>query len=343
METSGEKITDCVAAPPFRLRPDKFYLDLSCAILKAVRGQRSQNQINRRLGYTFNQVSKWESSHTRIHWCDFVDVCEVTGLKIRNLFRATFGYRGKIENTSDVLHHLMRKRSRDAIGKACQIKTNLLGRWLRGDQDAELFQVLKLIDRINGLLPTVLEQIAPSLKCNEVKAPSLENEMRNIWSDPFLLPAFSCLGLASYQTAKKHPTGLIAAQLEISLAAENTLLEILETNGIIQWNGAKYVPHRSGAFADAADHEGLRRTLRFWMNRHADGLREGDSPEGPKGGFFVAAIPKSLLGQIKKITAEYRQDIYEILNQETREPCEVLFSLAFGLQARGEKPATTPK
>ena len=52
---------------------------ISIDLLKLIRGKRSQQQMNDRLGHSFNQSYRWEKGITKISWPGFVEYCSAAG------------------------------------------------------------------------------------------------------------------------------------------------------------------------------------------------------------------------------------------------------------------------
>jgi transcriptional regulator with XRE-family HTH domain len=75
------------------------YSVLKIEILKALRGSQSQSELSRRLGYSYNQVGKWEANAKRMKWTDFHNFCEVCGVSMTSVTRKVFLFTG--ENSRD--------------------------------------------------------------------------------------------------------------------------------------------------------------------------------------------------------------------------------------------------
>ena len=51
-------------------------------LLKAVRGPISQADISQKLGFSFNQVYRWEKGITKITWCQFAKLAKACNIDI---------------------------------------------------------------------------------------------------------------------------------------------------------------------------------------------------------------------------------------------------------------------
>ena len=66
------------------------YQQLAEQIVRHLRGDITQRQLSANLGFTFNQVGKWESGATQIKWDDFLYLCKILEVPIEKYFRNTF-------------------------------------------------------------------------------------------------------------------------------------------------------------------------------------------------------------------------------------------------------------
>lgn len=71
--------------------PD-FYSQLSREIIIHLRGGRTQTELSSLLGYSFNQVSKWESGATLFLWQNFIDLNEALQLPWSKNFNDCFAF-----------------------------------------------------------------------------------------------------------------------------------------------------------------------------------------------------------------------------------------------------------
>jgi transcriptional regulator with XRE-family HTH domain len=71
-------------------KPKSHYQELASELIRELRGELSQRDLSQKLGYSFNQVGKWEALATQIKFSDFIKICKVLDFPIENQFRRYF-------------------------------------------------------------------------------------------------------------------------------------------------------------------------------------------------------------------------------------------------------------
>lgn len=127
------------------------YEDLAADLVRAVRGKRSQIQASRALGFSFNQIGKWESREKKILWLDFCRLnkaCEgIVAQALRNL---SLGYSGN--EACAILNEMKADRTATAFAKVVGYPRLQLTRWLNGKVEIPLADMLAIIQATrNGL------------------------------------------------------------------------------------------------------------------------------------------------------------------------------------------------
>ena len=70
-----------------------FYLDVTKSFIRALRAKRSQNDINRKLGFSQNIVSKWELGTRRVAFDEFLLLCKVLNIPVSKKVKHIFNFR----------------------------------------------------------------------------------------------------------------------------------------------------------------------------------------------------------------------------------------------------------
>lgn len=140
-----------------RLRPlDQIDHDhLAREIVRALRGEDTQRDLSQKLGFSFNQIGKWESGTTHISWDDFVHLASQMGFAVEKHFRRIFwSFIGEFNSKSVINYFLTDHRfiQRTLAGSARTIR-----RLKAGESHVMLADVQRLIAVEPSLLMGWLE------------------------------------------------------------------------------------------------------------------------------------------------------------------------------------------
>lgn len=73
-----------------KLRKSDYIEKICQKIVKSLRSNKSQQQMNIKLGYEFNQYAKWERGQKQILWEDLLEICDVLNIKIFDILKLRF-------------------------------------------------------------------------------------------------------------------------------------------------------------------------------------------------------------------------------------------------------------
>jgi len=140
-------------------RPDlnaDRYLLLAMNLCTILRGCKSQRQASEELGFSFNQLGKWESGATRVSWEDFVRLAGANGISIEEKFRKSFLWIFDGEFTPpNCVHVLIRFfgwQSTSEVAKSIGRHRSAVERWLSGATKPQLTDMLQMMDARAGAL-----------------------------------------------------------------------------------------------------------------------------------------------------------------------------------------------
>lgn len=208
------------------------YKKLRQELIRAIRGDKSQTFINKRLGYRSNQVAKWESGRGRILWPDFVSFCNVCHFNLRQPFPFLSGKKFFHE---DIISNYLRSYDKKVIIEHLNVSHATLSRWLSGALIPDLDIILRLLAFDNRLLA-----LANALSLN--KLPSFKQYMEQYdctklkGVSGFANIIYKLIGSKQYRELKEHVDGFLATLLCINVNTEKQLLEILLQQGLLQKN-----------------------------------------------------------------------------------------------------------
>jgi hypothetical protein len=139
-----QKASICIAA--FNEYVAKMnYKSLSAELVVAIRGHRSQGQVNQKLGFSYNRAHRWETGKVPIKWREFVSLCHVCRAPLVKALRESFSYFESVEKSEALVRHFVGTNQLTTVSQAIGVSRFTLSRWLTGQTEPNLWQILALI------------------------------------------------------------------------------------------------------------------------------------------------------------------------------------------------------
>lgn len=76
---------------------DNFFTQFEIDIIKHLRNKKSQQYMNKKLGYNFNQYAKWENGTKKVLWSDVINILKIQKINLSKDFLGRF-----ISNTTSL-------------------------------------------------------------------------------------------------------------------------------------------------------------------------------------------------------------------------------------------------
>lgn len=211
-------------------------------IVKALRGDLTQRELSLRLGYTFNQVGKWESFATQVSWDDFIKLAENLEKPLEAPFRSFFwAFSGEF-NSKNIINFLLSDHS--SVHAAILWTPSAIRRLRSGEAQLMLADALQVIGVQRPLLFGWLRHFVDPMKLPEVSADYADflRQIEIVGSDPLCVYVQAAIGLDVYQRLERHDDGLLARHSTCSISDLRKVLKTLVENRIIYFDGLKYKP-----------------------------------------------------------------------------------------------------
>lgn len=243
--------------------PSVSYGDVAKELIRSLRGPVSQRDLSRQLGYSFNQVGKWETGFKQIKWPDFLKLAQFTGIPIEKHFREYFWRLDKdfdewstLDCIEDSVHLFLTQMK---ISKWTKRK------WATKKAAPDLAEVLKMVDQrpwlLNGWLALFPggEEL-PSLK----ERYALYNaRLAAVFSDPISVYINAALQVKEYQELEFHSDELLAEHTTCSVERLRVCLRDLLSAEIISFDGKKYHPCPYDFSFSSQPHQKLRSLTKY--------------------------------------------------------------------------------
>ena len=212
------------------------YLKLQQCVVREIRGELSQGQINLRFGYTFNQVSKWETGKAHISWENFVKFCTICKKDMTHALQVSFDYSGEPQDHKALVQHILGdKKKGDNEGAA--VSRFKLYRWLNKDSSPNWSDFFAFI---HDLIPVRSILFLKMLGGKDLKFYSRLLEYKQEVLEPNDIKAHLCnyamfyFYLEEYTKSPVHIPGYLAKKMGINLVEEENLIQGLLKMGVLE-------------------------------------------------------------------------------------------------------------
>ncbi len=283
------------------------YQEIVTHLLLALRGDRSTIELSKAMGYSYNQVKRWESGEKQLRWNEFIPYCEILNIPILEILRDLFQY--KNADPQEFLNFLYGSKFRfyqtKVLAKKLNRHVSALRRYLRGDVSPDLEFVLAFMDLEPGVLPKFLSVLVPGFMMDGFQ--SVDQNFDKI--APLSAAVHAWLRSDSYQSLSTHQSEFLAQRVGCTVKDVEMLLSHMVKNRSVELTeDGKYVPiGKAIAIQDSG----------FWFERAA---MEANSFEGITDCRIVAASNVTL-EKINEVLLQAESKIRTLL-EENRGPSE---------------------
>jgi transcriptional regulator with XRE-family HTH domain len=218
------------------------YQILSQEIVRYLRGKINQRVFSKKLGYSFNQVGKWESGVTQIKWHDFLILADFLKLPIEKSFRMLFSSateKFNYKNSLTILdRHLVLRSNVDYPEHKHVIK------WIKGTSQPHFASILQALDTRPSMLMGWLSYFADcrQVPCLLEKQDLFMARIEAVLKDPNCVYVNSALHLRPYYELKEHDENLLAQHAACTIDQLRKTLKSMLDAKIIRFDGKKYLP-----------------------------------------------------------------------------------------------------
>lgn len=286
------------------------------SVVKFLRGKRSQNQINLKMGYSSNQVARWESGHSNISWSEFQRFCVVTKVPLQTILQYFFKGQEEKMSSSSLLSALAGQRSLKELASDTGLSYGKLRKWQIHSYEATVEEVFQVIKTLNySLLLEFLNKLKILFMYKELNQDydKLLEWKKAYYQNPRLQLALHAFSLKEYDKLKIHRAGYLAKLLNMGLKEEKEIIHLLESLGIIEFstNSKKYVILKFPLTSFGNTPEALK-IREYWFNEGIKKLQMKKSKQtedifGSLVLLLTSKQKKLLASRILELVDEFRQ------------------------------------
>lgn len=221
------------------------FKELAQELLRSLRGTKSQAYVNKKLGFTGNQVYRWEKGLRHIDWSDFVKVCRVQNVDLLKIFQVHFGYKEKSVDGALLVQYFVGNLPMKEAVQTTGFSRSVLTKWMKGATSPQLHHILQLIEFPNQLLLNFLREVVGTYKFQSLE--KYENHIQKLkdfyYAEPMLvgITAFletSCFETKkefvaamaqTFQTSEEHIEGLLKRMVQLGLLEDTKSVSRVKT------------------------------------------------------------------------------------------------------------------
>jgi transcriptional regulator with XRE-family HTH domain len=309
---------------------------LARELVRALRGGRSQPALCRRLGLRSNAVYAWESGRRFPKASTFFRLAELRGGKLAPRLLALLELPSselpelelaQPSGVARLLRLLAEERHTSELARAIGSDRSTVARWLRGDSEPRLPELLRVLDVTSVRLLDVV-----ALLCDPALLPSTAEAHRNLAAQrrvAYALPVshavLRALELRGYRARPEHAPEYVAERLGLPRAEVEALIGALSASGQIALRGGRYEPTAVLTVDTGLDAEANLRLKQHWAEL---GLARLARTRGRGSGYFsynLFAISERNYARARQLHAEYYERLRELVAKD-RDPERVVLS-----------------
>lgn len=293
--------------------------ELVSELLKLIRGENTQQEVNKHLGYNFNQMYRWESNVTKISWHEFVNLCNFCQCNIK-LALKHISKNVLSQNPLDLerfFEGLIGNMTILDFSKKIKIPRKSLNKWIKGESEPPLEDMLGIFHhQIGGLLPFCQELVDAS-RLNSIK---IEYERYKIREQITLkYPVVSLILNYMHSINYKELKQLSPDHFRIIFSLGDEELEIfqaLEASGVIEKRNSKYEMKSYDVFRVTGKDEDVERRYLYFLMLLGNSIRQkGILDERNLFTHMVYSTNKETKDKVHSVIRKAQSEISKILNE----------------------------
>jgi transcriptional regulator with XRE-family HTH domain len=298
-------------------------------LVRALRGRRSQTAARHRLKRRSNVLHTWETGTRYPRASDFLQLLQLSGrppLALLNRFAPCRGSSPRALVTA-WLNALVRDRSQAEVSRLLGINRNTVARWLAGETEPRLPQLLAFVEATTQRLLDFLGEVSDPLELPSVAEAyrDLQRQRGLAYSRPWAHAVLRGLELEQYRALPRHQPGFIAARIGITLEEEEACLEALLSAKQLRRRGGRYEVRRVLAVDTREDPAGNLALKRHWFEVASEQLERRGVPGDGLASYNLFAISEQDYERVREAHLDYYNRVRAIVS-ESREASRVVLT-----------------
>lgn len=216
------------------------YQQAAIQLIRLIRGSISQRDLSQKLGYTFNQVGKWEAGLTQIKWSQFVTLCQILEIPFEQNFKYIFYNNHKPFSISASIQSILDFTNMSS--KPDSKARTTYKKWLDGKTVPDLAEIIQLL---SVHPPSLFSWLSSLVDCRNISvfARPYEFYLKNVeivMHYPLATYVNAALKVKAYQDLSEHNDAVLAEHATCTVSELKKILQILVGTGLVHFDGKKY-------------------------------------------------------------------------------------------------------
>ena len=331
--------------------PESTYQKIAEELLVSIRGAKTQRELSEELGYSFNQVGKWESGATRLKWDEFIDMSHRLGLNADDHLSYFFCAEDFMPDPAvdtdpawvrslKIVYHIFASENLPWPKKTMK-------RWENGDSAPALADVLRMLDSRPALM---LGWLTRFVDCSKV--PSLEEKLDQLVSridlvaeDPICVYVNAALKLDVYRNLARHDDKVLCEHATCSIEELHQVLKKMLSHEIISFDGFKYQPCPFDFSFSSSRNLKIRTLTKYTTELAAKRYPllpvpqpPGKMRNGARGSVRVTAVSVKASNEIQDLILKFHNDVAQVIAHDRDEKTGVQIVLVHSFPSNFNSP-----
>ncbi|MFK8138958.1 MAG: helix-turn-helix domain-containing protein [Bdellovibrionales bacterium] len=296
------------------------------SLLKTIRGQRTQMEMSKLLGFGFNQYHKWETGAKSLSLFDFFDLCNALNLPIDEMLRILLLFDSESvpeESFFKAAYEKLGPKNKDELSDLLGINKSSLYRWISGNGIMDLAVFFLWIDQRTQYLKDSIVCLVGLEKSEIILGSRDEDQLQRrhaYFKLPFMPAVQYFFDTTTYDKMEDksiaeiaNKTGLTIEEVSLSIA------ELLKMD-IIRKDGDSYVNQLSTTNLGNINMVESSRMAKYWnqkvLDRYStpDGVPINTGEKSNMWTFRIIPVPDELEAEIKNRFSICFSEVFELIN-----------------------------
>lgn len=296
------------------------YDQLASEIVRYLRGNLNQRDLSKKLGFTFNQVGKWESLVTQIKWDDFLELAAVLNIPIEKYFRDYFFWSNDKEFSPHVSFRALLQYLNIGLPDWQRPKA-LVDKWVAGTSTPDFSEILKMMNSKPLILIGFLSRF---LDCSKLETLQSDykvtmQRLEAILNSPVSAIVNSALHLESYKKLDSHDEDFLAKESGCSRKEVRDSLALLCRTGVVVFDKNKY--HSSYSELSFLRHPKFRAITKYLTDLAASRfsvLPSQGNPANPSiSSTRIAAMSSEASKKVMELMVQFHNDVALVVKNDS--------------------------
>jgi transcriptional regulator with XRE-family HTH domain len=307
------------------------FKDITLHIIREIRGIKSQNYVNSRLGFSSNQMSRWERGQAKMDWYSFNLFCKVLKIDLQTIFDRFFHYSQDINNITSLIKHIIGNMHLGEVANKTGVSESKLRRWLRDDSVVSLQDFISFLYHLDEIqFLHIISSIIDIKKIPELEQRVHQSEIiiRVFMEYPDISLILLALESKTYIETKDNCTSILSKATGLNEKIVTKLLKLAEDSMIIKKKDQKFFCDIDYPLFNPSSDLEMLGPRKHWITKSIEAMDK--SIETKNKDIFKTIIFKVNEEKRVKLTKLYLsffKDVNEIINNEITTEDEQLCAL----------------